>query len=413
MLASIRENLDGKLAGIDRIGFSEISGGPSGSAITLRVRGADPQGVTDAVRDVKAALSALQGVVDIADDNDLGQAERQIVPRVADAAAVGLTPADIAAQVRAALFGIDAHTWADRREDIDVRVRLDADTRGDLHAIERLWVTTPAGVSVPLSEVADIEAATTYATIRRIDRQRSVTVTADTLPDVSPEDISKALDDAGDDGLSPLDRVRVAHPRVEITYAGRQEQMGEAFASLPLGMLAACLMIYVILAWLFGSYLQPLLVMSIIPFSLVGVVLGHLALGYELTFLSLIGMVALAGIVVNDSLILIEFYNLRRREGRTHYDALLDAGRDRLRPILLTTITTVLGLMPLILEQSFQAKFLIPMGISIAMGLLSATFLILLTLPCLVLVLQDLKNIAELGVERHADAAGAGVRAGG
>lgn len=394
VLASIRENLDGRLAGIDRIGFSEISGGPGGAAITLRVRGADADRVNAAVRDVKASLGALQGVVDIADDNDLGQAERRIVPRVADAAAVGLTPADIAAQVRAALFGIDAHTWADRREDIDVRVRLDATTRRDLDAVERLWVVTPAGVSVPLSEVADIEAATTYATIRRIDRQRSVTVTADTLPDVSPEDISSALEAPGDDGLSPLDKVRAAHPRVQIAYAGRQEQMGDAFASLPLGMLAACLMIYVILAWLFGSYLQPLLVMSIIPFSLVGVVLGHLALGYDLTFLSLIGMVALAGIVVNDSLILIEFYNLRRREGRSHYDALLDAGRDRLRPILLTTITTVLGLMPLILEQSFQAKFLIPMGISIAMGLLSATFLILLTLPCLVLVLQDIKNLA-------------------
>ncbi len=393
VLASIRKNLDGKLAGIDRIGFSEISGGPSGAAITLRLRGEDPGEVTAAVREVKSALAALQGVVDIADDNDLGQAERRIVPRPAAAAAVGLTPAAIAAQVRGALFGIEAHTWADRREDIDVRVRLDADTRRNLDAIEKLWVVTPTGTSVPLSEVADIQAATTYATIRRVDRRRSVTVTADTLPDVSPEDISDALDTPGEEGLSPLDAVRAANPRVEITYAGRQEQMAKAFASLPRGMLAACLMIYVILAWLFGSYLQPFLVMSIIPFSLVGVVLGHMALGYDMTFLSLIGMVALAGIVVNDSLILIEFYNLRRREGRTPFDALLDAGCDRLRPILLTTITTVLGLMPLILEQSFQAKFLIPMGISIAMGLLSATFLILLTLPCLVLVLQDIKNL--------------------
>ncbi len=394
VLASIRKNLEGKLTGIDRIGYSEISGGPSGAAITLRVRGADPQGVTRAVRDVKAALAGLQGVVDIADDNDLGQAERQIVPRVADAAAVGLTPADIAAQVRAALFGIEAHTWADRREDIDVRVRLDGQTRRNLDAIERLWIVTSTGDAVPLSEVADIQAATTYATIRRVDQQRSVTVTADTLPDVSPEAISGALETPGADGVSPLDALRAAHPRVQIAYAGRQEQMGKAFASLPLGMLAACLMIYMILAWLFGSYLQPLLVMSIIPFSLIGVVLGHMALGYNLTFLSLIGMVALAGIVVNDSLILVEFYNSRRRDGRSPYNALLDAGRDRLRPILLTTITTVLGLMPLILEQSFQAKFLIPMGISIAMGLLSATFLILLTLPCLILVLQDLKNLA-------------------
>ena len=387
VLASIREGLDGQLDGIDRISFSEISGGPGGADITLRVRGADADEVSAAVGQVKHELNRLAGVVDVADDNDLGQAERRIVPRPTDAAAVGLTPSDIAAQVRATLFGVAAHSYSDRQEDIDVRVRIDAETRRDLGAVENLWLVTPAGRSVPLTEVADIESASSYATIRRVDRQRSVTVSADTLPEVSPEDISRELD-------GRLDAIRAAHPRVEITYAGRQEQMADAFGSLPKGMLAACVMIYVILAWLFGNYLQPLLVMSIIPFSLVGVVLGHLALGYDMTFLSLIGMVALAGIVVNDSLILVEFYNLRRREGRDIFDALLDAGRDRLRPILLTTITTVLGLMPLILEQSFQAKFLIPMGISIAMGLMSATFLILLTLPCLIMALDDLKRAA-------------------
>ncbi|MEM6854517.1 MAG: efflux RND transporter permease subunit, partial [Planctomycetota bacterium] len=149
---------------------------------------------------------------------------------------------------------------------------------------------------------------------------------------------------------------------------------------------------YVILAWLFSSYFQPLTVMLIIPFSLIGVMWGHYFLGYNLTFLSLIGIVALSGIVVNDSLILVEFYNHERQRGVGVAEALVAAGRARLRPIMLTTITTVLGLTPLILEQSFQAKFLIPMGISIAAGLLSATVLILIVLPCWILIFDDIRR---------------------
>ncbi|MEM1099504.1 MAG: efflux RND transporter permease subunit, partial [Planctomycetota bacterium] len=151
-------------------------------------------------------------------------------------------------------------------------------------------------------------------------------------------------------------------------------------------------MIYIILAWLFGSYLQPLTVMAVIPFSLIGAIWGHFFLGYSLTFLSLIGLVALAGIVVNDSLIYVQFFNERRRAGVPVFDALLDAGRARLRAIFLTTVTTVLGLTPLILETSFQARFLIPMAISIAGGLISATVLILGVLPCLMLMLDDVKR---------------------
>jgi multidrug efflux pump subunit AcrB len=383
VIASIREQLEGQLDQVERLRFSEISGGPSGAAITIRVRGADGERVNDAVADVKQLLAGFAGVVDIADDNDLGQAEQRIVPRPADIRSVGLTPVEVATQVRAFLFGIDAHTYAADQEDIDVRVRLDEATRRDLDAIENAWLVTSTGNLVPLTEVADIVPTTTYATITRIDRQRSVTVTADTLPSVSTEDVTAQID---------LDELRRAYPTLSIDYAGRQEQMGDAFASLPIGMAAAALMIYVILAWLFASYLQPLTVMLIIPFSLIGVVLGHMALGYNLTFLSLIGIVALSGIVVNDSLILVEFYNEQRQRGAPVYDALIAAGRARLRPILLTTITTVLGLTPLILEQSFQAKFLIPMGIAIAAGLLSATVLILIVLPCWVLIFDDLKR---------------------
>ena len=384
VIASIREALEGELVGVDRLAFSEISGGPGGPDITVRISGARPERLRAAVADLKRELAGFGGVVGIADDSDLGQAEQRIVPRPADVRSVGLTPRDVATQVRGFLFGIDAHTFADRQEDIDVRVRLDENTRRDLAAIEESWLVTPAGSLVPLGEVADIEEATTYATITRIDRRRSVTVTADTVPSVSPEDITQALD---------LDALRAKYPDLSIVYAGRQEQLGDAFASLPLGMAAACAMIYVILAWLFSSYTQPLIVMLVIPFSLIGVVWGHLLLGYDITFLSLIGLVALSGIVVNDSLILVEFYNDERRRGATVYDALIAAGRARFRAILLTTVTTVLGLTPLILEQSFQAKFLIPMAISIAMGLVSATVLILVVLPCFILIFDDIKAL--------------------
>ena len=383
VIASIREALGDRLATADQLRFSEVSGGPAGADISVRVRGQDSAQINAAVAELKATLAGFAGVVDIADDSDLGQAEQRIVPRAADLQSVGLTPLDVALQIRGYLFGIDAHTFAADQEDVDVRVRVDEPTRRSLTAVEDAWLIAPGGRSVPLTEVADLEPATTYARIKRVDRDRTVAVTADTVPGVSPEDITAQID---------LDELRAKYPRLRIVYAGRQEQMGDAFASLPLGMAAACLMIYVILAWLFSSYLQPLVVMLVIPFSLIGVIWGHLALGYDLTFLSLIGIVALSGIVVNDSLILVEFYNHQRERGEKITEALLAAGRARLRPILLTTITTVLGLTPLILEQSFQARFLIPMGISIAAGLLSATVLILVVLPCWMLIFDDIKR---------------------
>lgn len=193
-----------------------------------------------------------------------------------------------------------------------------------------------------------------------------------------------------------MDDIRSQYPHLNIEFTGRQEQMRDAFGSLPIGFLIAIVMIYVILAWLFSSYTQPILVLMVIPFATIGVVWGHLLLGYDLTFLSLIGFVALSGIVVNDSLIFVKFFNTQLEVGATVRDSLIAAGRARMRPILLTTITTVLGLTPLILETSFQARFLIPMAISIAMGLLSATVLILILLPCLLLAFDDLKKLAHL-----------------
>lgn len=383
---SIRDAIAGRTNAAEQVVFSEISGGPGGPAISIRIVGNDPDAIEAAAADLKTALGGFAGVVDITDDSNKGLLELRVVPKPT-AATLGLTPASIAQQVRGAVFGLDAHVIVDRQEDIDVRVRLSEATRRSVAEVAQLWIVKPDGSQVPLSEIADIQETTTYATISRINRRRAVTVSAYTIPGISPEDVVPAL---------PLDQLRRDYPTLDFEMAGRQENLGEAFATLPFGMLAAAVLIYIILAVLFDSFFQPILVMLVIPFASIGVIWGHLILGYNLTFLSLIGFVALSGIVVNDSLILVQFYNTRRAAGESVHDALVSAGVARLRAILLTTITTVLGLLPLMLETSFQARFLIPMAISIAVGLLSATVMILIVLPCLMLIFEDLTKAAYL-----------------
>jgi multidrug efflux pump subunit AcrB len=384
IIASIRAATGGRVAAAETIRYSEVTGGPGGADFTVELHGADFAAVEAASMDLQQQLASVPGVHDVADDNYAGQREIQITLRPG-AAALGFTVNDVATQVRGALYGIEAHVFAAEREDIDVRVRLDEATRGDLAAIENLWIISPAGKPVPIVEVAELREGTSYATLRRIDRARAITVTADASPGTNPEDVVRAF---------PWDELRARHPGVRIDFGGRQRNLTEALATLPYGFLAALVLIYVNLAWLFSSYTQPLAVMMAIPFGLIGVIWGHFLMGYTLTFLSLIGFVALSGVVVNDSLILVEYYNVLRSEGLTIRNALVKAGARRLRPIFLTTITTVLGLMPLVLEQSFQARFLIPMAIAICWGLVSSTILVLMVLPCIIVVIDDVKGAA-------------------
>jgi multidrug efflux pump subunit AcrB len=235
-----------------------------------------------------------------------------------------------------------------------------------------------------------IEDTDAESTIRRIDRRRAVTVTADVNRAVGNPDRIAA-------DIRPVLEAAVADlPGVELIQRGRQKDVQESFATLPLGMAVAAGLIYVILAWLFGSFSQPVIVMLAIPFATIGMIWGHLILGFSLTFLSLIGFIALAGVVVNDSLIFMEFFNHERKLGKSVHDAGISAGRARVRAIILTTVTTVFGLTPLMLEQSFQAKFLIPMAITISFGLLSATAIILLVLPALLVIFDDVAHVARI-----------------
>ena len=372
----------GNLDECETVKFQEVSGGPAGADISYEVRGADDAQVDEVVARIKAALAGFSGVKDISDDADDAQRELRI-ELTPQALAMGFTTADVAQQVRMAVFGAEAHSFSADREDVDVRVQFDEASRRRLSTIEELWLLSPTGTAVPLVEVADVREGRGYSTIRRVDRARTVTVSADCDDATNPEIVARAL-------APEIEAIGRSASGVVIDAAGRQKDLVDAFANFPLALAAAFLGIYVILAWLFESYLQPLAVMLAIPFGIIGIVWGHLLLGFDMTFLSLIGFVALAGVVVNNSLILVEFSNEMREKGTPLVDSLAKAGRVRLVPILLTTVTTLAGLSPLMLEQSFQARFLIPMAISLVFGLMSSSVLTLLALPAAMVVIDDI-----------------------
>jgi len=375
----------GALDEAETVKFQEVSGGPAGADISYEVRGADDAQVDEAIARIKAALAGFSGVKDISDDADDAQRELRIALTPA-ALAMGFTTLDVARQIRSAVFGVEAHTFSEDREDVDVRVQFDRRARRSLATLEELWLVSPAGVSVPLAEVADVREGRGYSTIRRVDRARTVTVSADCDDATNPEIVARAM-------APEIETIAKALPAIGIDAAGRQKDLVDAFANFPLALAAAFLGIYVILAWLFESYLQPLAVMLAIPFGIIGIVWGHLLLGFDMTFLSLIGFVALAGVVVNNSLILVEFSNEMRSKGVRLADSLAVAGRLRLLPIFLTTVTTLAGLSPLMLEQSFQARFLIPMAISLVFGLMSSTVLTLFALPAVLVVFDDIARV--------------------
>lgn len=389
IIRAIRDEM-GTLAGIKDLRFEEITGGPGGADIQIGVVGSDIERIVEATARIKSVLGGFDGVYDISDDNDAGRRELQLRLRPG-ASELGFTTENIARQVRGAVFGLEAHTFAGNREDVDVRVIYPEEHRRSLAAVEKMFVftPTPSSVPVPLAEVVEVEETQGYATVRRLDRERVVTVSASVDRSVvaSPEEVTRELTPI----LAELTR---EIPGIRLVERGRQKSMAESFSTLPLGMMSAIGLIYIVLVWLFGSFVQPVIVLTAVPFATIGMIWGHYALGYEMTFLSLIGFVALSGVVVNDSLIFMEFFNHKKREGMDTFHACVDTGRARFRAILLTTITTVFGLLPLMLEQSFQAKFLIPMAITIACGLMSATFLVLLVLPCLLMILDDAKRLA-------------------
>jgi len=273
------------------------------------------------------------------------------------------------------------------RDDVKVMVRYADKQRSSLSGFEEMRIRTNDGQEIPIEEVAEITHGRAYSIINRVDRRRTVTVISDI--DETTANASRIVADLKAKFLPELVE---RYPGVTYDLEGQEKRTRQSMDDIKIGYLLAMMGIFLLLASQFRSYIQPVIIMMAIPFGLIGAIFGHLVMGKEFTIVSIFGIVALSGIVVNDALILIDFINRAVRSGVDIETAVVESGKIRFRPVLLTSITTIAGLLPILLERSFQAQFLIPMAISICFGLLVATVLTLLFVPALYLIVRDVRN---------------------
>jgi multidrug efflux pump subunit AcrB len=311
---------------------------------------------------------------------------------------------DLARQIRQAFYGEEALRIQRDRDDVKVMVRYADKERHSLSGIEEMRIRTLDGSEIPIEEVADITSGRAYSVINRVDRKRTISVSSDI-----DETIANASVITGELKANFLPALAERYPGIVYDFEGQEKRTSESLDSIKSGYVLAMMGIFLLLASQFRSYIQPVIIMMAIPFGLIGAIFGHLIMGIEFTIVSIFGIVALSGIVVNDSLILIDFINRALRNGAAIHDAVIESGKARFRPVLLTSVTTIAGLFPLLLERSFQAQFLIPMAVSICFGLLVATILTLLYVPALYLIVADVTNLF-VGREQKLLNAGGGVR---
>ena len=384
----------GQIPGLQTLRYAADRGGPgSGAALTIELSHRDIEVLDRAGERLAGILEGFPNVTDIDDGYTPGKQQLNFVLRP-EGYSLGLSAAGVGRQVRNAFYGAEAVRQQRGRNEIKVRVRLPEAQRISEFDIESLMIRTPAGRDVPLRQVASVERGRAYTDITRREGRRTVTVTANVEPIA---DTSKVMATLSSDILPQLAR---DYPGLGCGYEGRQADMRESTQSLIGTFVLAMLAIYVLLAIPFSSYAQPLIVMVAIPFGIVGAVLGHLLMGYSLSLMSMMGIVALAGVVVNDSLVLIDYANRLRKQGYGAFEAIHEAGVRRFRPILLTTLTTFGGLAPMIFETSRQARFMIPMALSLGYGILFATAITLVLVPSLYLIIED--ALAHLPARRAA-----------
>ena len=373
----------GPIIGLESLRYESDRGGPGGgAALTVELSHRDTDVLDRASATLAERLAEFSNVKDVDDGFTPGkeQLDFRITPR---GESLGLTSRDIARQVRNAFSGTTALRQQRGRNEVTVRVRLPESERSSEFNIENLMLKTPAGTFVLLFEVAEVTRGRAYTTINRREARRTVSVSAGVEPISETGQILATLNS------QILPELAQDFPGLTYGYQGRQARMKESTGGLANGFIMAMIAIYFLLAIPFRSYSQPMVVMLAIPFGVVGAVLGHLIMGYSLSLMSMMGIVALSGVVVNDSLVLIDYANRQRLEGASAFTAVCDAGARRFRPIILTTLTTFGGLAPMIFETSRQARFLIPMALSLGFGILFATVITLLLVPSLYLLVDD------------------------
>ncbi len=326
-------------------------------------------------------------MIDISDSNREGKDELRFDGLTPAGRAMGFRLEDVAMQVRDAFYGNEVQRLQRGRDEVKVMVRFPKDDRRTLESLETMKIRTPSGDEVPLLQVVTLEPGRGPAVINRTDRQRSIKITADVEPGVNANEV------VGGYTEKILSRIPLKFPGVRFSFEGEQKDQNDSVREIGLGFLASLVGMYVLIAIPLRSYLQPLIIMAVIPFGLVGAIWGHALLGMNLSIMSMCGLVALAGVVVNDSLVMVDYVNRHREESETLREAAIAAGGRRFRAILLTSLTTFVGIMPMILETDVQAKFLVPMAVSLAFGILFATVITLYLVPGIYLILEDVRNL--------------------
>lgn len=377
--------LIGPIPGVKELSFrAEL--GRGGEPINIQLKGHDFIELNKVAQKVKQKLGEYDGLFDIKNSYEGGKDEVQLRIRP-EAEQLGLNLSSLGLQVRHAIYGAEAQRIQRNQSEIKVMVRAPKEERYALSDLQNLRIRTPAGAEIPLSEVADIDVGRGSATISRVDRQRIINVTADLNKDkVDANAVVSDFKEWFPDILKD-------QPEISFDMEGEQREQGKFGKSLAFGFGLALITIYVLLAIPFGSYFQPLMVMSIIPFSIIGAIGGHAIMGLSLSISSVMGLLALIGVVVNDSLVLVDYTNKRIKEGIPVAKAIRIGGGARFRPILLTSLTTFAGLTPLIMEKSTQAQFLIPMAVSLGFGILFATLITLVLIPTFYLIVDDIKRL--------------------
>ncbi|MEN9556266.1 MAG: Multidrug transporter MdtC, partial [Planctomycetota bacterium] len=382
--------LVGAIAGVETLTFGSQSRGPGGKPIEFKLLAAasDMRQLEQAVEETKRKLATYKGVFDVADDSTPGKWELQLKEKPR-AVAMGVPLESIARTVRAAYYGEEVMRLQRGRHEVKLMVRYPEQDRKSLARFEDIRVDGGDGIQRPITELADVTVSRGYSEINRIDQKRSITISAD----INEKD-GNAKEIVADMRAEFMPGLLEKFPGLRVRWEGQQEQDEESVRSLGIGLFVALIAMYVLLTMEFTSYGQPMVVMAVIPFGIVGAILGHWFMGLPLTLFSTLGLVALTGIVVNDSIVLVDFINSAVRSGVPLETAVLQAGGRRFRPVMLTSLTTIAGLGPILTETSFQAQLVIPMAASLCFGLMTSTVLVLVLVPTFYLIYGRIFGIA-------------------
>ena len=387
IIASLRTKT-ATISGIEQLNFITQEGGPpQGADVEVKVKGPRFEKLTELAGVLKAALTQMDGVYDIHDDFRTGKSELRIYLKLEKAHQYGLTTFQVAQTVRTAIEGAKATTYREVDEAIDVIVKYEEDTLKNLAELENLLIATPTGAIVPLTDVADITEEKGYADIHRFNGERAISVYASVdRQKTTPVEVNQALINAFAD-------IESLYPGYQLDFQGIFDQVRESFSELWKLFIVGLLFIYVVLGAQFKSFIQPIIILLAVPFGMIGAMVGLLISNATLSIVAMFGIVALTGIVVNDSIVLIDFINKYRENGYNRWYAILKGGSVRLRPIILTSLTTIIGLIPMAIGLGGKSPIWMPMAYTIIFGLSFATLMTLFVMPALYAITTDVRGL--------------------